>query len=321
MEISEAVSILNISLKTNIEDFRKTTRSSFKKLFKLNKFDNEKIFLINKAYDILSKSSDLEIENFCENNQHDYQSDERQKYINNNPKDGNINWFTNNSEFDELLKEAINISDRLRDERSSMQKNKSKNKSKNHFVDESSIVDKNKKLSISNSLSNFYKNEGYLDLYYFERGNYELLNKNNDKAIELFEKSIEENEDFLLPRFLYADLIYEFDKETGFDFYDSADEYMDYLSPIDDHYHFSEALFLSGKGKLRKGEFMLKKAEPYINFSDTYSQIRKLSKYHFENAIKTFDRITNHKECERKRLIKYCRTKISEVDKDTAKAN
>ena len=41
--------------------------------------------------------------------------------------------------------------------------------SKNHFVDESSIVDKNKKLSISNSLSNFYKNEGYLDLYYFEQ--------------------------------------------------------------------------------------------------------------------------------------------------------
>ena len=317
MEISEAVSILNISSKTNIEDFRKKTRSSFKKLFKLYKFDNEKIFLINKAYDTLSKSSDLDIENsldnFCESKQYHYQSSEKQNYIKkSNPKDKTINWYINNSEFDELLKEAINISDRLRDENSIIKKNKSKN----HFVDESSIVDKNKKLSISDSLSNFYKNEGYLDLYYFERGNYELLNKNNYEAIELFEKSFEENEDFLLPRFLYADLIYEFDKETGLDCYDSADEYMDYLIPIDDDFHFNEALFLSGRGKLRKGEFMLNKAEPYLNFSDTYLKIRKLSKYHFENAIKTFERITNHKEFERKRLIKYCKTKISQVDTD-----
>ena len=70
------------------------------------------------------------------------------------------------------------------------------------------------------------------------------LNKNNDKAIELFENlQLEENEDFLLPRFLYADLIYEFDKEIGFDFYDSADEYMDHLNPIDDHYHFNGSVF------------------------------------------------------------------------------
>ena len=127
MEISEAFSLLNISAETKIEDLRKIIRSSFKKLYKLYKFDNENIYLINEAYDTLTKSSNLDLENFFKNKQYHYQNYEKQNYkIKSNAKDETINWFTNNSDFEESLKEVINISDKLRGENLSIQKDKSK---------------------------------------------------------------------------------------------------------------------------------------------------------------------------------------------------